>query len=175
MLDENSVIVLPIETQIQTIQHYRDGNSGFSAHIKMAKKGLKLKNIPSTGDSKKYTQDLGYYREYLSHIMHTAPSCAIARNAGNERVVIIPSDTYESFRLISRVPEDSPSYKPYIKYFKELYARRDEILPSGDSLLPKYIRRDEIPNSNAKFFSRLRNSLRETMNETIEKKDELEH
>lgn len=147
----------------------------------MPKKGLKLKNIPSTGDSKKYKQDLNYYKEYLSHIMYTAPSCAIARKAGNDRVVIIPSDIYESFRLISNVPEDSPSYKSYLKYFSELYSRRDELLPAGDSLLPKYIRRDEIPNPNTnnvqynKFFNKLKLSLKETFDKTIGKINEKEH
>ena len=174
-IDDETTIVLPVETQIQTIQQYRDGNSGFSAHTKLAKKGMKLKNIPTTGDSSRYKEDIGYYREYLSHIMHTAPSCAIARNAGNDRVVIIPSDIYESFRLISNVPEDSPAYKSYIKYFKELYSRRDEILPSGDVLLPKYIRRDEIPSSNTKYFSRLRLSVKETMEQTLGSKYEQEH
>ena len=175
MIDEKTTIVLPIETQIQTIQQYRDGNSGFSAHIKMDRKGLKLKNIPSTGDSKRYTQDLKYYREFLSHIMHTAPSCAIARSAGNDRIVIIPSDLYEAYRFISRVPEDSPLYKSSLIYFSDLYARRYELLPSGDSLLPKYIRREEIPTPNTKFFTGLRSSLKETLEQTIGRKDELEY
>ena len=158
------------------MEQYKDGNTGFSAHTKLTNKKPKLKPIPGTGDSSKYTSPdgkLDYYREFLSHIMNISPSCAIAKTTGNDfeksRTVITPYDLYEAFRLISRVPQNSPSFRFYTNYLEELYERRNNLFPTGDSLLPKYIRLEDIPNPASdynkynRFFNALRSSLKKTM------------
>lgn len=185
--EDGQTIVLPIECQIQTMEQYRDGNVGFSAHTKMENKKPKLKSIPRIGDSKSYkdpTGTLGYHREFLSHIMHISPSCAIAKTTGNdfesERTIITPYDLYEAFRLISRVPKEGVGYKYYSKYLQELYEKRNDLFPAGEGLLPKYIAVDDIPNPNAdytkynRFFNELRSSLKKTMSimDALETPDE---
>lgn len=109
--------------------------------------------------------------------MHVSPSFAIAKTTGNDfetgRVIITPYDLYEAFRLVSRVPKDSIAYKTYNKYLGELYEKREELFPTGDSLLPKYIRFDDIPNQNLdntmyyQFFSELSSSLKKTLDEAL--------
>ena len=173
-MDDGSTLSLPIECQIQTMEQYRDGNVGFSAHSKRPEKGQKLKSIPSTGKSSKYTDPKGslkYCREFLSHIMHISPQFAIAKTSGNDfesgRITITKYDAYEALRLVSRVPKGTPAFIHYNAYFSELYDKRDELLPTGD--LPKYIRVEEIPNKDTDparynyFFNELRNSLKFTL------------
>ncbi len=175
-LNDGKSICLPIECQIQTIEQYKDGNSGFSAHTKLPGKNLKLKSIPSTVAGKKYSDPQGHlkeYKDFLSHIMNVSPSCAIAKSTGSdfaaERVSIVTYDLYEAFRLISRVPKDSIYFKIHYKYFAELYAKRKELFPTDDSLLPLYLTRDEIPNPQldynkyTNFFAELRDSLSKTL------------
>lgn len=170
-------LFLPIECQIQTMEQYKDGNIGYSAHTKLSGKKVKLKNIPGTLESGTYSDpqgDLTYYRNFLAHIMNISPSCAIAKTTGNDfeagRIMITPYDLYEAFRLISRVPFDSPAFRTYTEYLGDLYERRDTIFPTGDSLLPKYIRYDDIPNPSAdyptynQFLNELKCSLRNTLN-----------
>jgi len=174
-MDYAKPLILPIECQIQTMEQYKDGNTGYSAHTKLSGKKIKLKNIPGTlgGKYKDPQGDLSYYRQFLSHIMNISPSCAIAKTTGNDfeagRVVITPYDLYEAFRLISRVPEDSPAFRTYTEYLGNLYERRDHLFPTGDSLLPKYIRYDDIPNPSVdystynRFLNELKCSLRNTL------------
>lgn len=183
IMPDSPTIELPIECQVQTMEQYRDGNVGFAAHTKLPSKGLKLKSIPKIGSVKKYTDSTGLLTEcknFLSHIMHISPECAIAKTTGNDfergRITIAPYDLYEAFRLISRVPKDSSVFKAYTKYLGELYEKREELFPTGDSLLPKYIRYDDIPNPTAnnndinyyKFFNDLTISLKKTMEEALE-------
>ena len=182
-LDEEETISLPIECQIQTMEQYRDGNSGFSAHSKLPEKGQKLSSIPHTGDSSRYTDPKGtmqYCREYLSHIMHISPQYAIAKTTGNDfengRITITKYDAYEALRLVSRVPKGTPAFIHYNAYFAELYDKRDELLPAGD--LPKYIRVEEIPSMKSnftkytQFWSSLKQSLKNTLNRAQEKEKE---
>ncbi|MCI9366469.1 MAG: hypothetical protein HFJ54_08250 [Clostridia bacterium] len=165
------------------MEQYKDGNTGFSAHTKLSGKKVKLKSIPGTLESGKYTDpqgDLTYYRNFLAHIMNISPSCAIAKTTGNDfetsRIMITPYDLYEAFRLISRVPMDSPGFRAYSEYLEDLYQRRDNLFPTGDSLLPKYIRYEEIPNPSTdyttynQFLNELRSSLRNTL--SVAKKEE---
>lgn len=179
-MDDGSTIELPIECQIQTMEQYRDGNVGFAAHTKLPSKGIKLKSIPKIGDGQRYTSPTGQLEEcrsFLSHIMHISPDCAIAKTTGNDfesgRTIITPYDLYEAYRLISRVPKESRMYRAYTKYLGELYEKREELFPTGDSLLPKYIRFDDIPNpatDNSKyyeFFSELNASLKQTIEEAL--------
>lgn len=169
------------------MEQYKDGNVGFAAHTKLPDKGIfpentkslgknrKLKSIPGTLEGR--FQDpqgkLAYYREFLSHIMHISPSFAVAKTTGNDfetgRVMITPYDLYEAFRLISRIPKDSPVFRTYSEYLSELYEEREKIFPTGENLLPKYIRFDDIPNPAAdyttynQFFNELRSSLKNTL------------
>ncbi len=181
-LDENQILSLPIECQIQTMEQYKDGNIGFSAHSKLPEKGQKLSTIPRTGGSSRYTDPKGtlqYCKEYLSHIMHISPQYAIAKTTGNDfengRITITKYDAYEALRLISRVPKGTPAFIHYTAYFSELYDKRDELLPAGD--LPKYIRVEEIPNTKTgrigynRFFSELQSSLRQTIGQSLEVKE----
>jgi len=173
-LNGNETLSLPIECQIQTMEQYRDGNIGFSAHSKLPEKGQKLSTIPHIGTSTKYTDPKGtlkYCKEYLSHIMHISPQYAIAKTTGNDfesgRITITKYDAYEALRLVSRVPKGTPAFIHYNSYFAELYDKRDELLPTGD--LPKYIRVEEIPNKDTDparynyFFNELRNSIKYTL------------
>lgn len=169
-------IVLPIECQLQTIEQYKDGNVGYSAHSKMENKKPKLKDIPKTLHDTRLTDPTGnleYFREFLYHIMKISPSCAIARTTGNdfesERTMITPFDLYEAFRLISRVPSESPSYRFYQKYLEELYRKRNELFPTGEELLPRYIMVDEIPNPNidSNKYQRFLRDLRMSLNKTL--------
>lgn len=175
-MDYSRTLFLPIECQVQTMEQYKDGNIGYSAHTKLKGKKVKLKNIPGTLECGKYTDpqgDLSYYRSFLAHIMNISPSCAIAKTTGNDfeagRIMITPYDLYEAFRLISRVPMDSPAFRMYSEYLEDLYQRRDDIFPTGDSLLPKYIRYEDIPNpitdypTYNQFLNELKSSLRNTL------------
>ncbi len=164
------------------MEQYRDGNIGFSAHTKLPSKDIKLKNIPKTGDGTKYTsadEKLAVYREFLSHIMHISPQCSIVKTTGddfeNGRVVVTPYDLYEAFRLISRIPKDnSMLYNTYNKYLAELYDKRDDLFPSGESTLPKYIKSEDIPNPNGdfvrynNFFEELKASVKRTLIEALD-------
>lgn len=178
-LDNNKTIELPIECQVQTSEQYRDGNIGFSAHTKLPTKSIKLKSIPKIGNGERYTDPTGDLEEctkFLSHVMHISPSCAIAKTTGNDfetgRVIITPYDLYEAFRLISRVPADSLMYRTYEKYLGELYAKREDLFPAGDTLLPKYIRFDDIPNNqgpnNGKAYYSFFNDLSVSVSNTME-------
>ena len=184
-LEDGREISLPIECQVQTQEQYRDGNIGYSAHTKLPNKRYKLKNVPRNTKGR-YTDSTGYLaecREFLSHIMHISPSFAIAKTGGDdfevERTIITPYDLYESFRKISRIPKDNPSYKAYTRYLHELYAEREHLFPTGDSLLPKYITLDEIPNPSTdytrynRFFNELRSSLKKTFSEAFKKQEQI--
>lgn len=184
-LEDGREITLPIECQVQTQEQYRDGNIGYSAHTKMPNKRYKLKSVPRSGECR-YTDPTGYLtecREFLSHIMHISPSFAIAKTGGDdfevERTIITPYDLYEAFRKISSIPKDSPSYKAYTRYLHELYAERENLFPTGDSLLPKYITIDEIPNPNTdytrynRFFNELRSSLKKTFREAFKGEEQI--
>lgn len=184
-LEDGREISLPIECQVQTQEQYRDGNIGYSAHSKMPNKRYKLKSVPRTEEGR-YTDPTSYLaecREFLSHIMHISPSFAIAKTGGDDfevgRTIITPYDLYEAFRKISRIPKDSPSYKAYMRYLHELYAEREKLFPTGDSLLPKYITVDEIPNPSTdytkynRFFNELRSSLKKTFSEAFKKQEQI--
>lgn len=183
LMTDGTTVELPIECQVQTMEQYRDGNVGYAAHTKLPSKGVKLKSIPKIKGEKRYSDPTGLLaecRSFLSHIMHISPECAIAKTTGNDfesgRVTIAPYDLYEAFRLISRVPKDSSVFKAYTKYLGELYEKREDLFPTGDSLLPKYIRYDDIPNPSSnnydanyyEFFNELTISLKQTMEEALE-------
>lgn len=169
-------IELPIECQIQTMEQYRDGNTGFSAHTKLPDKSFKLKPIPAIGNGTRYTDptaSLAYKREFLSHIMHISPQCAIAKTTGNDfetkRVMITPFDLYEAYRLITRIDTESIVFRAYNEHLTELYEKREKLFPTGEGLLPEYIRYEDIPNpitdiqEYITFFSLLESSLYKTM------------
>lgn len=171
-----SILELPIECQVQTIEQYRDSKTGFAAHTKLSGKSPKLKNIPGTGNSQKYTDIEGKakeYREYLSYLMHASPTFSITKTSGNEfaegRTTTTTYDLYESFRLISRVPKKSSAYRVFLKYFENLYKERSNLIPTGDNLLPKYLEFKDIPNPNVdytkynQFFNELKSSLKNTL------------
>lgn len=174
--ENGEAICLPIECQVQTAEQYKDGNTGFAAHTKLERKNRELKPTPTTLEiGKKYkdpTATLDYYFEFLSHIKHISPSYAIAKSTGDdfgsERVTITQYDLYEAFRLISKVPKDSPGFAVFSEYFDELYDRREELLPVDNSLLPKYISENDLPNQGKdynkynNFFNELRSSLSST-------------
>lgn len=96
------------------------------------------------------------------------------------RVVITPYDLYEAYRMISAMPKGSKTYKVYSKYLHTLYDRRKELFPTDESILPRYVAEDDIPNPNAdyskynRFFGELRNSLKQTYRQTIDMVNEAE-
>ena len=182
-LKDGRIITLPIECQVQTQEQYRDGKAGFASHSKLEGKKVLLKSLPKKGDGKAYTDANGAleeYRQFLHHIMNISPSFAIAKKTGddfeNERVNVTPYDLYEAFRLVSSVPKDNSTYfRIYSKYLNDLYERRDELLPSGTELLPKYIRYEDIPNPNSdyKAFSSFFATLRESLGGTLDYEREI--
>lgn len=185
--EEHGTIVLPIECQIQTMEQYKDGNVGLSAHFKMPNKGArKLKSIPGAHKDARYTSPTSALKErkdFLSWIMHISPLCSVARITGHDfetgRTVITPYDLYEAFRLIHRVPKEDKAYRMYSNYLTELYEKRKELFPTGETILPKYITFDEIPNPSVnirkynEFFSSLRSSLDGTLT-LLDEKDTLD-
>lgn len=90
------------------------------------------------------------------------------------RVVITPYDLYEAYRMISAMPKGSKTYKVYSKYLHTLYDRRKELFPTDESILPRYVAEDDIPNQNVdylkynRFFADLRSSLKQTYKQTVE-------
>lgn len=173
---EFECIEFPIECQIQTMEQYKDGNTGFAAHTKLPDKSFKLKPIPAIGDGKRYTDptaSVQYKIEFLSHIMHISPQCAIAKTTGNDfetrRVMITPFDLYEAYRLITRIDTESIVFRAYNEHLTELYEKREKLFPTGEGLLPEYIRYEDIPNpitdiqKYVKFFNELQKSLFGTM------------
>lgn len=169
-------IEFPVECQIQTMEQYKDGNTGFSAHTKLPDKSFKLKTIPAIGDGTRYTDptaSVQYKIEFLSHIMNISPQCAIAKMTGNDfetkRIMITPFDLYEAYRLITKIDTESTLFRAYNEHLSELYQKREKLLPTGEGLLPEYIRYEDIPNPlndlnrYVTFFNQLQSSIFQTM------------
>ncbi len=173
-LSDEKIITLPIECQVQSAEQQRDGNIGFAAHTKLKGKSQKLKNIPSTGNYTDPQEMLKAYREFLAHLMYISPMCSITRTTGNDfenkRTITTIYDLYETFRTISRLPKNSLSEKTLSKYLETLYQDREKLMPTDASLLPKYLKFEEIPNPVTNFnkymeFQReLSSSLKNTFN-----------
>lgn len=174
-LSDDNIITLPIECQIQSAEQHRDGNIGFAAHTKLKGKNHKLKNIPSTGNYTDPNEMLKAYREFLAHLMYISPLCSITRTTGNDfenkRTITTTYDLYETFRTISRVPKNSLSEKTLSQYLETLYQNREKLMPTDASLLPKYVKFEEIPNPVTNFdkYMEFQNELSSSLKKTFDK------
>lgn len=168
-LDSNTTLTLPIECQIQTQEQYRDGTSGFSAHVKREGKLRKLKSAPRIMPGKRFSDPNGVisdYIEYLSYIQHITPEFAEASLKG-DRVEIIPQDLYGELRQILQAEKGSFQEKIYMERLIEVYEKRFALFPSTVTM-PIYISDFDIPqNKNSAFFIGLSNSVLNTMDASI--------
>ncbi len=118
-------IELPIECQIQTIEQERDGEVGYSAHIKRAGKKRELKPVPKIEPNKRYSDPHGVLSEYidfLTFVKNISPAFAEAKTSKN-RVEILPKDIYGEYEQILQADDrKQPTSNVYCSSKKALRA-----------------------------------------------------
>lgn len=89
------------------MEQERDGEVGYSAHIKREGKKRELKPIPRIEPNKRYTDPhevLSEYTEFLTFVKNISPAFAEAK-ASKNRVEIIPKDIYGEYEQILQAEE----------------------------------------------------------------------
>ena len=183
-IDENGkTIIIPIETQSQSIGNYLDSQSSYSAHSKLAGKKLYLKNVPQVLDKTRYTEPKqrlkvlrNYYKEceaFLASLMEMCPVMDEAKivddRFGKKCVVITRRDLYESLNAIARYEKGTPEYNFLRIYLENFLKVKDKLIPNTPP--PKYLYSEDIPSLHSdkekynEFYKELITSIKELYSE----------